>query len=236
MLINKIDLSTVGSTNTWAKEHIQEFDVEALTVITAEEQTAGRGRFKRMWVSPKGGSLYVTYVFFIKNLELSLGNLPQLLALSAYKVIPKGINIKWPNDLVIGEKKLGGILCEIVEAKERYAIVIGLGLNINLSISSLKIIDQPATTLTMELEEASRLKEKIHKTFAKDLFVFLKQGFNPFLNLFREALIHKKGELIKFSNFQQIILGTFEQVNDDGSLALIINGVLERQVSGELLI
>lgn len=235
-MIKRVYLSTVGSTNTWAKEHVDELDCDALTVITAEEQTAGRGRFKRVWVSPKGCNLYVTYVFFVKNLEIPLGNLPQVLALSAYKAIENGVSIKWPNDLVIGNKKLGGILCEVVEAKNSYAIVIGLGVNINMPLSLLEGIDRPATSLIMEPEETLNLKEEIHKTFATDLFHFLNQGFDPFLSLFREALIHKRGDLIKFSNFQKTIEGRFDQVNDDGSLGLIMaDSSLERHVSGELL-
>lgn len=241
MEINRVYLSTVGSTNNWAKEHANELDVNALTVITAEEQTAGRGRFKRVWVSPKGCNLYVTYVFFLKNIKKEIGNLPQVLALAAHhsmQAFSMKVKIKWPNDLVIENKKLGGILCEIAESQNQHAIVIGLGVNINMPLDLLKMIDRPATSLREEVGyplDKERLSGEIHQCFLNYLEKFLKEGFNPFLEDFKGALLHKKGDKLRFSDFSQIIEGHFHAINEDGSLALLHSNGLKNYSSGELL-
>lgn len=241
MKINRVYFETVGSTNTWAKEHVGELDQESLTIIVADSQTAGRGRFKRQWISPKGCNLYVTYVFFVDHLQFSLGNLPQILALAAYQVLHPlvyGIAIKWPNDLVVGVKKLGGILCELVGVGEKYAVVIGLGVNINMSKEELEAVDRPATSLKELIGkdmDRKEITEAIHISFQDLLTVFLKQGFTPFLEPFRRALLHRKGDKVVFSDFQSLVEGYFEEVDSEGALILKLkDGSSLRCTSGEL--
>lgn len=241
MHINRIHFESIGSTNTWAKEHAEELDKRALTIITADEQTAGRGRFTRDWISPKGCNLYVTYVVFVKDLQLPLGNLPQVLAIAAAESLTaiQPVRIKWPNDLVLAKKKLGGILCEISQVSSGYALIIGFGLNINMPKTYFAQIDRPATSLLEEVGHAldrEQISESIHTYFAKHLFNFLRNGFDPFLERFREILLHEKGDSIRFSNFQTIIEGTFQQINNQGALVLKFpDGSEKTFTSGELL-
>lgn len=242
MEINRVYLPTVGSTNTWAKEHAHEFNKEALTLITAGEQTAGRGRFKREWVSPADCNLYATYVFFCSDLKPEIGNLPQVLALAAYQAlfpISNLVRIKWPNDLVVEKKKLAGILCEVTEVDSHYAVILGIGININMSKSDLERIDRPAISL-MEIRGESldqeEVSEAVHHQFFELLSIFLEQGFSPFLKSFRAALIHKKGDPIRFSNFKSVIEGVFLHIDVDGSLFLQLpDGSEKRFISGELV-
>lgn len=243
MQINRVYLPTIGSTNTWAKVHARELDPKALTVIVADEQTAGRGRFKRSWISPKGCNLYVTYVFFCQEISSEIGNLPQILALAAYDVIAplaaEEVRIKWPNDLLLAGKKLGGILCEVTEINNQNAVVIGLGLNINMPKSILDQIDRPAISL-MEFfkmaQDKEKISEAIHQNFHKYLQIFLTSGFKSFLEPFKNAILHQRGDLIRFSNFESVVEGYFEGINSDGSLSLrFSDGSIKRFTSGELL-
>ncbi len=237
MQIKRIHFDSIGSTNTWAKEHVEELDSDCLTIITADEQTAGRGRFTRDWVSPKGCNLYVTYVVFVKDLRFSIGNLPQVLALAALEA-HVSVGIKWPNDLVIGKKKLGGILCEVVQCDFGYAVVVGLGLNINMPKSYFDKIDRPATSLLEELgsvQDREHISERIHKQFILYLTLFLEKGFTPLLDSFRKAIVHQTGEIIRFSNFQTVIEGAFQRIDDKGALVLIVDGKEKTFTSGELL-
>lgn len=107
-----------------------------LTLIVAQEQTAGRGQWGRKWHSPKG-QLYVTFVFF------RVGADPVLLAEQVQKVLA-GIQveaeIKLPNDLLVEGKKIAGILTE----RTGDAVIMGLGLNLDLPASEQEKIDQPA--------------------------------------------------------------------------------------------
>lgn len=240
MQIKRIHFESIGSTNTWAKEHAHQLDSNVLTIVTADEQTAGRGRFKRKWVSPKGCNLYVTYVVFVQDLNFSIGNLPQVLALAACEALKDvaPVQIKWPNDLVIKKKKLGGILCEITQTDQGYALVLGLGVNINMPKEFFDQIDRPATSLLKEvghLLDRDKVSEGIHNRFVLHLKLFLEKGFDLLLDAFRANLIHKKDDIIRFSNFQTIIEGTFQQIDNQGALVLKFPDEIEKIfTSGEL--
>lgn len=242
MQIKKIHFSLIDSTSNFAKKHAEEFDPHALTLITADEQSKGRGRFQRSWISPKGCNLYATYVYFQENIQENIGNVPQILALSAFEALTEQgfrLNLKWPNDLVVENRKLGGILCEVIQAKRQWAISVALGLNINMEASELQKIDRPATSLSVESGrewDREKISEAIHERFHKNLEQFLKEGFSPFLERYRKAIIHKPGERLNFSNFKEVIQGTFQGIQEDGSLLIELpDKTVMRCVSGELV-
>src|SRR4051812_30203915 len=112
MKMNLYHFEIIPSTNTWAKENTEKFDPAVLTVITANGQTGGRGRFKRLWHSPSGLNIYVTFCFFLGSEFFnthSIGHVPQLLALStAFCLEEFGFNpsLKWPNDILLSGKKV----------------------------------------------------------------------------------------------------------------------------------
>ncbi len=107
------------------------------TVVVADEQTQGRGTKGRLWLSPPGMGLYMTYILRPGEDEiLDLALLPLASGLAAQEALTAlGVaecRLKWPNDLVVGRRKLGGILCESVYRNERPAFaLIGIGLNLN---------------------------------------------------------------------------------------------------------
>lgn len=155
MLIQLIELKSVDSTNDWAKRHLGDLNKEALSLIIAEEQTAGRGQYNRRWYAPPG-QIIASFVFFRDNIDQSC--LVQLLALVVQDVLrEEGVfaHIKWPNDLLIDGKKVAGILTETADG----AYILGLGLNLKLTDKELSAIDQPATSLwTVTGKEFSRNK------------------------------------------------------------------------------
>lgn len=139
---------TIDSTNAYAKRNISSFKKEHLALITADEQTAGRGRYAKTWHSPKGENIYATYVFFSKD-EIDQVNLVQLLAKAAVETLKHYqvmATIKWPNDLLVNGKKIAGILIEVMDD----CVIMGIGLNINMTENSLIHIDQKATSLFLE--------------------------------------------------------------------------------------
>jgi BirA family biotin operon repressor/biotin-[acetyl-CoA-carboxylase] ligase len=145
----------LDSTNDWAKQGMDQWDREGITLITAEEQTAGRGRFGKKWLSPPGQNLYATFIFFLEESQVELSQLVQLLAHSTTKMLKDcgfESTIKWPNDILVNSKKIAGILCEIVTVpdSETRGIILGIGLNVNMPVESLSLIDQPATSLLAE--------------------------------------------------------------------------------------
>lgn len=242
MQIKRIHFETIDSTNNWAKTHTAELDPTALTFITADEQTAGRGRFTRSWSSPKKCNILATFVFFLEHLRDDIGNIPQILALSALQSLKESrlpLKIKWPNDINLYEKKLGGILCEISQTNSHWGVIAGIGLNINMPQESLKKIDRPAASLLSETGQSWDLEALTHQLstqFEENLTTFLKEGFAPFYPLFTQALLHQKNDSLRFHDFQKIIEGKFSQINPDGSLNLTLpDGTLKRCTSGELI-
>ncbi len=147
---------SLPSTNDWAKEHLASFDRDKMTLITASRQTHGRGQYGKKWQTPEAGdSLCCTYAFFVRENQGEPLSLTHLLALSLQTVLKeKGVKatIKKPNDLLVNGKKIAGILCETQSLDPYTAVVMGIGININVSDSFLRAIDQPATALSIELK------------------------------------------------------------------------------------
>lgn len=125
---------SVGSTNDVARA-LAERGCAAGTCVLAEEQTAGRGRASRTWASPPGLGIWMSLVLRPAGLAAP-GVLPLLVGLAAAQALdpfcrPAAVQVKWPNDLLLGGRKLGGILCEGAWEQGRLAFVVaGIGLNV----------------------------------------------------------------------------------------------------------
>jgi birA, biotin-[acetyl-CoA-carboxylase] ligase region len=127
-----IRLTRVTSTQDFA-EAIHDMVEEKEFVVVAEEQTKARGRFGRAWYSPKGG-LWVTYV--MKDFEaervpdLTLAN-----ALAIRKALEKHVNakIRWPNDVVVDDKKIAGVLVEAIARGDKATAFVGFGVDTNVT-------------------------------------------------------------------------------------------------------
>src|SRR5438093_6330551 len=119
----------LDSTNRWLLDEARAGAGEGLAVV-ADHQTAGRGRLGRTWVAPPGSSLLVSVLFRPRSLEAGhlLTTAVALAACDACgRVAGVAPDLKWPNDLLVDDRKLGGILAEA----EGPAVVVGLGLNVS---------------------------------------------------------------------------------------------------------
>ena len=144
-------------TTTWLGRRIELFDclpstnreavqlalaeVEHGTVVAADSQTAGRGRLSRTWFSPPGANLYCSIILRMMRppdrLTEWLSWLPLISALAAAEAIEQvsstNVSVKWPNDLLISERKVGGILCESGTGTRSGPFqIIGIGINVNV--------------------------------------------------------------------------------------------------------
>jgi BirA family biotin operon repressor/biotin-[acetyl-CoA-carboxylase] ligase len=140
----------VESTNETAKEMLGE-GAEEGTVIVAERQLSGRGRHGRAWFSPPGG-LYCSVVLKpgekgVPLLTLVAG-MPVVKALRHWSVLA---TLKWPNDVVFRERKIGGVLCEGVYRHDTFWVIVGIGVNTNVSLDRLpEALRGTATSLKAE--------------------------------------------------------------------------------------
>lgn len=241
MQIHRRHFTTLDSTNTWAKQHAEELDHEALTIVTADQQTAGRGRFKRLWISPHGQNIYATFCFFIEKHRGDIGNLPQVMAVAAVDVLEAldfQPQIKWPNDVMVRSKKIAGILCETIPISDMLCVVLGIGLNVNMPLELLTTIDRPATSLLAEdgaTRDVEAVLAMLQERFMRHLLRFLDEGFLPFLENYKKWLIHAKDDLIRFHDNRTVWEGRFAGINRDGTLLLKLpSGEARTFVSGEI--
>lgn len=232
----------IDSTNTWAKRHADTLPQDAITLITADEQTAGRGRFNRRWESPPAKNLLATFCFFIDPRRNDRGNIPQILAISAAKALEDlGFSpiLKWPNDILISSKKVAGILAETTMVSDQLCFVAGIGVNVNMPLEALEKIDRPATSLLVEGGRGREIKEvlkALQTHFVKDLDLFLQKGFAPFLEEYRRRLSTDPNKRIRFDDNEKVWEGTFQAVNPDGSLSLKLpSGELKTFIVGEIM-
>lgn len=239
-MIHELHLDTVDSTNTYAKQHSASFPKGQITCITAEEQTAGKGRFQRTWISPRGVNLYATFYFTLPLNTLHLVSLSQVMAYSVATLLKhEGLQpqIKWPNDVRLKEKKVSGILCETQFHKDIIDIFLGVGINVNLDAKSASQIDQPATSLYLETGkqwDKKALLKKLEAQFVKDLERFKKEGFTPFHKEF-EKLLALKGETIRCFDGKKIWVGICHSLTDDGQLNLMLpDKTIHTLLSGDI--
>ncbi|MCB9093472.1 MAG: biotin--[acetyl-CoA-carboxylase] ligase [Halobacteriovoraceae bacterium] len=238
--VTLIHLEKVNSTNTYAKENYSHFDLSKITCITADEQTAGRGRFNRSWVSPKGENIYLTYFFTMDKKIMDLNNIAQILSLSVTKLLNKvGLSphIKWPNDVLVNGKKIAGILCETIDLHDKFGVILGTGINVNMSKEALDEIDQPATSLLVEFGEKQELVPLINMLegfFLEDYHLYKRDGFKPFYMSY-DALLTHKGKPITLKQNGHLISGTLHSLNPDGRLNILLdNGEIQTLSSGEI--
>lgn len=177
----KIHFACIDSTNSYAKREYHSFASQGITCVTADEQTHGRGRFQRPWISPPKANLLATFCF---RLPLDFPKVPflaQLMSQSIAKcLIDEGLrpSFKWPNDLFLNEKKVAGILCEVFFEPTFIQVIIGVGVNLNMELADLSAIDQPATSLKIETGrswDCQLFCDAIYEQFSKDLEDFMNQ-------------------------------------------------------------
>ncbi len=150
-MINVID--NINSTNTW----LSEFNLHFFDSIIALEQSEGRGRQGRFWESFKGG-FYYSLVLPKKNL------LPIIVGISVAEILHENriiAKVKWPNDILVEGKKLGGVLCQVQGEK----VITGLGINMTNSSSLDKSISLSTLGLSIDkIDFINKFNEKIRST------------------------------------------------------------------------
>lgn len=238
--MNIIHFETIDSTNTYAKLNIDDLADE--TVISADSQTAGRGRFTRSWVDLGSENIYMTIIFKPEKLLPSHYNLTQYLSLCLCKLIEEyGIvpQIKWPNDVLLNNKKVCGILAETVFKGEKLkGIVLGIGVNLNASKENLDKIDRPATSLNLELGtniDKDDFMVRLLNKFFEGYYKFSDLGFESIKTEYvkRASFINQN---LKIAVFKDTYEGFCTGVDSDGSLFLkLSDGTIEKYNMGEII-
>ena len=203
-LVNRLDyVSSTGSTNTDLIAVSAER--EDLSVLVAGHQSAGRGRSTgRQWVAPEGSSLAISVLLRPSAQALSptsFGWLPLLAGLAMARAVGQFIpapevSVKWPNDVLVAERKISGILSELLP--DLSGVVIGAGINIRQSQDELPI--ENATSLAIELGEPDGLSnDKILAAYLGELRAlysrFVESGGEATASGLRDAVAERCGSI-----------------------------------------
>ncbi len=196
------------------------------TLVVAEQQTSGRGRMGRSWHSPAGLGIWMS---LIVTPQITLTFAPQITLLTAValcrtirKVVQVDVGIKWPNDLLIGNKKISGILVESSGEDERIRyMVIGVGISCNLRTEDYPLeLRDKATSLYIEsgkVVDRTKLIAAFLHQFEELYDLYLEQGFAPIRTLW-ESLTVSLHKPITLTNSQGRIEGKMLGIDDMGAL------------------
>jgi len=224
------------STMDVAKREAQQGAIEG-TVVIAEEQTAGRGRMKRPWLSPRG-SIALSIILHPSLVYLS--SLIMVASLAVVHCIERvtGLKsqIKWPNDVLVNDKKVCGILIESdVRGNRVDHAIIGIGINVNLRLSDFPEIPPTATSLSHELGKAVSRLDIIRCLLAETekLYMALPSG-NAVYREWRDNQVIL-GKKVRLRLGKTTYQGIAESVAIDGSLLLRqSDGNLTKIVAGDV--
>ena len=232
-------LAETDSTNTQAKTLAAAGAAEG-TLVVAAVQHAGRGRRGHDWFSPPGG-LYVSLVLRPRLAPLEAPKLTLLAGVAAAEALLgvglAGVHIKWPNDLLVGRRKIAGLLTEVsMEMDALSYAVVGLGLNVNTDRFPPEL-RQGATSVLLEIGKPISRAELLRRflTRFEDLYaVAVREGFEDVLNRWR-ALTRMLGKQTVVRSGDTRYEGTVKDIDSNGMLVLVdAHGRTHTLFSGEV--
>ncbi len=230
----KLDTTMLEAAN------LAEADAPEGTLVIAEQQTAGRGRLGRSWVSEPGVGLYFSIVLrpsmpaaqsAILTLAIGLG-----VGRGVGEACGRQCDIRWPNDVLLNGKKCSGILVEMAADDERvrYAVA-GVGINVNQNEMPADLTDT-ATSLKIETGcEYVRevVLDKVLRNSERYYEMFLERGSKPIVSAFSRASSYARGKRVVIETGKEVIVGTtagldgagvLQLEREDGSLEPILAG------------
>lgn len=211
----------------------------AITALFAEQQTAGRGRRGRAWLSPFGSNLYFSLLWRFTRSVADLPGLGLAIGVAMLRVLQRwnlqGLQLKWPNDLLCQGRKLGGILIEVQgETSGPCAAVIGVGLNVHMPKAI--DIDQPWIDLYqagVTISARNQLAVTLLDEILMVLHQFSNTGLASFLNEWRHY-DYFRDQPVDIQLAGQVLQGIARGVDDHGALLVEQNNQLRRFFSGDI--
>lgn len=238
--------STIDSTNIYAARLARE-GASAGTTVIADEQTGGKGRLGRSWVSPPGVNLYLSLLL---RPAVSTAVVPQLSLLAAVAVAEAILEvcrltpaIKWPNDVLIDGKKVCGILAEMqTEGTALRSVVLGIGVNINAPLSAFppELHDKASSLLLAGGKAVDRTAfAAALLTHLEKLYVlWIEQGFPALRSAWEHHASGLLGKKISVAAPEGIVSGIVLGLDTDGALLLSEEqtGTQRRVLAGDVTV
>ncbi|MCL4836903.1 MAG: biotin--[acetyl-CoA-carboxylase] ligase [Thermoanaerobaculia bacterium] len=236
-----VAVSAVDSTNSLARRLLERLDREEEPardfLVLALRQSAGRGRSGRRWESPAGAGLYATRALLLPAAGLAAElplRIPVALCEALNELLGGRCRIKWPNDLLVDGRKIGGILIEVLRVAGSEMALIGFGLNHSLAAEVRRL---PATT-SLQDEMGSSLPLPL---FSARMVAAVERelgrlgGGSDHLPRFAGLLVHRPGDALHVRVGEETLEGRFAGLDERGFLRLETAGGERWIASGEVL-
>jgi len=223
-----IKLDAIDSTNTFLKEISSADVIDDYTVIVAKKQTNGKGQMGKIWNSKPGQNLTfsvfkdVSFLLFENQFYLSVVTALALKkALGAFN-IPK-LSVKWPNDILSEDKKIGGILIEnVIKQNQLVSSIIGIGLNVN----QVFFQDLPRATSMKKISGKTFNLDEVLQEFLEHMstyFKLLESGENKAIKREYESNLFRKNKPSTFRNAEgQLFSGFIRGISNTGNLIVLL--------------
>ena len=237
--------ATVWSTGSTNADLLVQTDLPTgrFDFLAAEFQSAGRGRRTRSWIAPPGGAICLSLSWSFASLPAAIGALSLAVGVCLLRALERlgiaGVELKWPNDLVANQAKLGGILVELrAEAAGPAFVVIGIGLNVALGSSILERIQATGTQATDLAALAAAVPDRntiiaaLLAELVSGLLQFERQGFDAFATEWRaaDALV---GKPVRVNVDGSNVTGHARGIDLDGALCVQTREGLQRFLTGD---
>ncbi len=214
-------------------------------VLLAEYQTAGKGRRGRAWLAPPGGAICLSLSWTFPAVSHDLGALGLVIGVCALRALRSqglaGVELKWPNDLLHGGRKLGGVLIELrAEASGPACVVIGIGLNVALGAGPLARIAATGIAATdlraagLELPRET-IVAALLTAFIQGLLEFEQAALKPFLAEWRDADA-LRGRAVNVTGGEGIAKGLARGIDAHGALLVETAQGVRRFLSGDVTV
>jgi BirA family biotin operon repressor/biotin-[acetyl-CoA-carboxylase] ligase len=237
-----VTIEEVHSTNSYALEYLSSF--EDRTVLFASHQTSGRGRYDRKWITDGTENVYMSFVLKpVEKNNYPFPNLTQYLSVCVCRVLEKNFdiqsNIKWPNDILVNGAKISGILAETgMEKNQITAVVLGLGLNVNLKQETINSIDQKATSISV-LKNRNYNPDEIVRMICDEFFANYEQFVSGGFEYIKDEYIKRcafLGQNISIREAEERKKYFAKSIDNDGLLVAIDENKKEcRIITGDVL-
>jgi BirA family biotin operon repressor/biotin-[acetyl-CoA-carboxylase] ligase len=222
-----VRFDSIDSTNAEAMREARLGAAEGVCIV-ANAQTAGRGRHGREWRSDPGSGLYFSLVLRpkLKPEQLPLITLMAgVAACDALRTLNIEADIKWVNDLLVKEKKIGGVLCETAETPTGVAVVVGIGINVLSSMLTGELAET-ATSIEREIPQGSEnadmfssveasLKDFIAKYYAE---LQGENGPDAILESWRQRSTYHSGKAVRVTTGNETFDGVTDGIEANGAL------------------
>jgi BirA family biotin operon repressor/biotin-[acetyl-CoA-carboxylase] ligase len=215
-------------------------------VLLAEFQTAGRGRRGRSWLAPPGGAVCLSLSWTFPEVPRDAGSLSLAVGVGVLRSLNAlnvpDVRLKWPNDVLIGDRKLGGILIELrAEAAGPACVVVGIGLNVALGGELIETIAKTGLEaidlITVMGAPLSRnaLAAQLIENCVRGLIEFEQEGLKPFVEEWRNADA-LRGRTLSVSVGQEVVRGLARGIDLSGALLVETPQGLQKFLSGEVTV